>query len=343
MSSLLGHLTIRWRLAALSGGITFLVLCGFAMIIGQLTASRIRSDFNHEVAAAVDDLRDQLELDFVSGDVVVANDIPTFAAPNRAAIRVLNAGSGRIIAQTPKAPNFGLPAIAVGRTAQVGGWRVETRRAVLKPVNTPKGATIPPVPVFVQYARKVSDVEATVDRVRLFLVLGVLVGTGLALALAAALSRRALAPIARLTATARDIGRTQDTSRRVPIPDSEDEVAELARTLDEMLRSLETSRSETEETLQRQRQFVADASHELRTPLTAVLANLELLADVLDGERGEAAHAALRRSECADSWQTCCCSRARTPSARSPTSPPSSTGSSSRRRRRSAHSPPTTS
>ena len=297
MSSLLGHLTIRWRLAALSGGITFLVLCGFAMIIGQLTASRIRSDFNHEVAAAVDDLRDQLELDFVSGDVVVANDIPTFAAPNRAAIRVLNAGSGRIIAQTPKAPNFGLPAIAVGRTAQVGGWRVETRRAVLKPVNTPKGATIPPVPVFVQYARKVSDVEATVDRVRLFLVLGVLVGTGLALALAAALSRRALAPIARLTATARDIGRTQDTSRRVPIPDSEDEVAELARTLDEMLRSLETSRSETEETLQRQRQFVADASHELRTPLTAVLANLELLADVLDGERGEAAHAALRSTQ----------------------------------------------
>ena len=41
--------------------------------------------------------------------------------------------------------------------------------------------------------------------------------------------------------------------------------------------------------LARQRQFVADASHELRTPLTSVLANLELLADELDGEQGEAA------------------------------------------------------
>jgi signal transduction histidine kinase len=49
--------------------------------------------------------------------------------------------------------------------------------------------------------------------------------------------------------------------------------------------------------LDRQRQFVADASHELRTPLTSVLANLELLTEVLDGERGEAARSALRSSQ----------------------------------------------
>jgi two-component system, OmpR family, sensor kinase len=47
----------------------------------------------------------------------------------------------------------------------------------------------------------------------------------------------------------------------------------------------------------RQRQLVADASHELRTPLTSILANLELLTEVLDGERGEAARSALRSSQ----------------------------------------------
>ena len=297
MRALFSHLSIRWRLAVLSAGLTFLVLCGFAVVIGQLTASRIRSDFNHEVAAAVDDLRDQLELDYSSNNVVVRTDIPTFAAPNHAVIRVLHATSGRIIAQTKGAPNFGLAGVAVKRTDQVDGYRVETRRAVLRPVNTPAGTNLPPIPVFVQYARKVSDVEATVHRVRVFLLLGVLAGSGLALLLALMLSRRALAPIARLTAAARDIGRTRDPSRRVPVPDTEDEVAELARTLDDMLQSLESSRAETAAMLTRQRQFVADASHELRTPLTSVLANLELLADVLDGDPGEAAQSALRSTK----------------------------------------------
>jgi signal transduction histidine kinase len=64
-----------------------------------------------------------------------------------------------------------------------------------------------------------------------------------------------------------------------------------------MLRELDTARGETESMLARQRRFVADASHELRTPLTSVLANLELLADSLHGDQGEAARAALRSSQ----------------------------------------------
>jgi signal transduction histidine kinase len=63
----------------------------------------------------------------------------------------------------------------------------------------------------------------------------------------------------------------------MPRPPVEDEVGELAETLEQMLRSLDGARSEREQALQQQREFVADASHELRTPLTSVLANLELL------------------------------------------------------------------
>ncbi|MGI8731453.1 MAG: sensor histidine kinase, partial [Solirubrobacteraceae bacterium] len=62
------------------------------------------------------------------------------------------------------------------------------------------------------------------------------------------------------------------------------------------LQALDASRAETEGALARQRAFVADASHELRTPLTSVLANLELLADSLDGDQRDAAHSALRSS-----------------------------------------------
>jgi signal transduction histidine kinase len=104
-------------------------------------------------------------------------------------------------------------------------------------------------------------------------------------------------PVARMTTAARDIQRTRDPSKSIPQPTADDEVSELAGTLQAMLDSLEASREETEGALDRQRQFVADASHELRTPLTSILANLELLTDVLDGERGEAARSALRSSQ----------------------------------------------
>src|SRR5204862_441720 len=82
---------------------------------------------------------------------------------------------------------------------------------------------------------------------------------------------------------------------------AEDEVAELARTLDRMLRELDAARAETDQMIQAQRDFVADASHELRTPLTSILANLELLQarlieDERAGEDGEMVTSALASS-----------------------------------------------
>jgi two-component system OmpR family sensor kinase len=84
-------------------------------------------------------------------------------------------------------------------------------------------------------------------------------------------------PISALTGSAREIAVTGDLSRHMPKPQAEDEVGELADTLERMLRSLDAARVEREAALKRQREFVADASHELRTPLTSILANLELL------------------------------------------------------------------
>ena len=48
-------------------------------------------------------------------------------------------------------------------------------------------------------------------------------------------SARAMRPIAELTDAAREIERTRDPSRSFPQPEADDEVAELARTLDGML------------------------------------------------------------------------------------------------------------
>jgi signal transduction histidine kinase len=139
-----------------------------------------------------------------------------------------------------------------------------------------------------------SDVDHTIARVQVILLLGVLGGTVLALLLGLATAARAMRPIVQLTDAAREIEHTRDPSLHLPIPEADDEVAELARTVEGMLGSLDAARSETHAALERQREFVADASHELRTPLTSLLANLELLSEELGDEQAETAEAALR-------------------------------------------------
>ncbi len=82
---------------------------------------------------------------------------------------------------------------------------------------------------------------------------------------------RALRPLQVVAATAEDIGRTRDFSRRLPAPRARDEVAKLTAGFNGML-------SRLQEAFESQRRFVADASHELRTPLTTIQGNAGLLA-----------------------------------------------------------------
>ena len=293
----LARLPIRTRLAAVSTALTLVILCGFATVVGELTARRLRSDFYSQVASAATALSGQLRISFnpTTGAVTgVTPSLTEFAAPEHAAIRIVT-DDGVPFLSTPHAPYLGPVSAGANQIESdtVGGYHVENRPVTLLFRGAPFGG----IPVVVQYGRRISDLDATVARLRLLLLLGVLAGTGLALLAGTMIARRAMAPIARLTGTAREIARTRDPSRAVVVPDTDDEVAELARTFEDMLRSLDSARGETEAMLAQQRAFVADASHELRTPLTSVLANLELLADSLHGEQGEAARSALRSSQ----------------------------------------------
>src|SRR3954449_12625357 len=53
---------VRWRLAAVSAILTFLILVIFALVVGRLTSNRLQSDFDDELRDAPTQLATQLHV-----------------------------------------------------------------------------------------------------------------------------------------------------------------------------------------------------------------------------------------------------------------------------------------
>jgi two-component system OmpR family sensor kinase len=120
-------------------------------------------------------------------------------------------------------------------------------------------------------AASTHDLAETLASLHLFVLVTGLVAAALGAGAVALLMGRALAPLRRLASGAAEIERTGDARRRLPQPASDDEVGQLAGTLNAMLASLDRAR-------EREGRFLADASHELRTPLTALRGNVAYVA-----------------------------------------------------------------
>jgi two-component system OmpR family sensor kinase len=294
------RLPIRFKLAAVSAALTFMILLLFAVVVGAFTEQKLRASFDDDLRATAADLQERIRVR--SGPqgqphLAVPSDIVRAAAAGDSVIHVLDR-RGRVIAATERMADLGPPVEGV---RDVSGYRSVSRPLFATTLGRPGALEALPPPLtgpvaFVQYAKPKRSLEATVGRVRLFLALGVLGGTGLAFLAGFLVARRAMRPIAGLTTAAREVARTRDPAVSLPKPQANDEVADLAATLEDMLRELGAARAETEAALARQREFVADASHELRTPLTSILTNLEILEAELQGEQEEIAESALRSS-----------------------------------------------
>ncbi len=276
------RLPVRIRLALISAGLTFAILALFAIVIGIFASRQVRSAFDDELKLTAADLQQRLVQPSLSGPI-----------PSRDAEALEAAAAGkaelRIVLPDREIHSVGGASLGPPRPGvhQVGKFRVAARS-----IAGPSGQAIG----YLQYGKPRTRLNHTIARIELFLALGVVGGTALAFLAGLALARRAMSPISNLTRAARGIARTRDPAVALPKPEADDEVADLANTLEDMLRALDDARGETEGALARQREFVADASHELRTPLTSILANLELLDAELQGEHREMADSALRSS-----------------------------------------------
>ena len=122
----------------------------------------------------------------------------------------------------------------------------------------------------IQVGTSLKGVQDTLKNLRLFLfgaIPGVLILSTLG---GRFMATRALKPVKEITQTAQDIAHGVDLSRRIPMPEVQDEIGNLANTFNEMMGRLEKSFAQV-------RQFSSDASHELRTPLTVLKGQSELV------------------------------------------------------------------
>lgn len=82
------------------------------------------------------------------------------------------------------------------------------------------------------------------------------------------LAGRAINPVVRISRAIQRVS-AESLDQRLPVPATDDEVAELARTFNDLLERLQDS-------FRKIRQFSGDASHELRTPLTILKGETEV-------------------------------------------------------------------
>jgi heavy metal sensor kinase len=199
-----------------------------------------------------------------------SDGLPSETSEGIAISAVLVSGDGTVIDRSGQAPAVSdvraqlresqSTGQVVSATASVNGL---LQRILVQPVSLGNGSH-----ASIVVARTVRELDATLARTAIFLliVVGLLVVSA---SLAGYwLAGRALRPVRQIAATARDLSE-HDLHRRLSLDLPNDELGELAETFNGMLARLEAA-------FESLRQFTADAAHELRAPLTLVRAELEL-------------------------------------------------------------------
>ena len=213
-----------------------------------------------------------------------AHDIAALVAAGRGASAVDSSGErfaqiyardGAVLASTPRARGIRLLTTDQARRAARGELKAgDTAIAGVRARVRARAVRTPGDPAAVAVAETLERRDHALSRLRTLLLLAGPLALLLASIAGYELAGAALRSVERMRARAERITE-HDLSERLPVPEANDEIGALGRTLNAMLERVE-------EAVARERRLVGDASHELRTPLSTLRAEVDL---ALMGER----------------------------------------------------------
>jgi two-component system, OmpR family, sensor kinase len=294
---------IRWRLtifnALVIGSILLALGCALFFLLRETLLLSVENTARKGALAAAKEINRGEGLDEENGRLLLDDGLQKGLTHDGVFI-VVRDGRGDIITKTVNLPN---------------NWKVhdELWHRVLKterpaydtftfreegpayvyamPVRSPEDPAR-----IVEAGKSYEPTQENVEMMALVLASGVTVAFLLSVVGAYLLARKALSPVSAVVTAAHRISEG-DRSKRLPVAHSKDEIGDLAATINGMLSHLEETLARLEETLDRQRRFVADASHELRTPLTSIHSYAQMLEEwaIKDPQIGPESVAAIKR------------------------------------------------
>jgi signal transduction histidine kinase len=269
--------SIRFRLTAWYALILFIIVLLLGAGVAKVLERQLRNDVDVRIRSTAQEMLTQFQYtQQYSGDIEAQPPPPdSFSFPSQL-IQVASA-DGTVYYSTQNLGERQLPTVPAlnGNVANIRFKTTvldgETIRVVTYPLvdeqnNIVYGA--------INVAEPLIQVNDMLHDLRRQFLAAALAGALLASLAGWFLAGRALKPVDQMVQRAQEIANSPSErlalDQRLDVPATEDELARLARTFNNVLGQMEVA-------FATQRQFVADASHELRTPLTAIRGNVDLL------------------------------------------------------------------